>query len=421
MTLLTSESPSSPAIAATTPARAERLLLGQTALAFVVLAVILLLTAAAGASFGTVPRMLGRQLGWFEAWVRWDAGWYRSIAEQGYFYLPGRQSSVAFFPTYPLAMRAGSTFLHPYVAGIGLTLVSGLSASVLFASWCSQRMAGRAAATAVALLLLYPFSLYLYGAVYADALLLLTALAAFALLESGRPWLAGLVGILATAGRPVGIAVTIGLAVRAVELAGRRAPLKQVPPTMDAGRPWSWPAVRRRWVHHVRLVRWSDTGVLVSGLGLVGYAGFLWLRFGNPLTFVAAQAAPPWNQGAGWHTWLKLRFWKTVLSGDAGDTIRLLVPAALCLLVIVLLPRVRRRFGWGYAAYTAVIVALPVVGTKDFLGAGRYLLVAFPVFALLAEPLAASPSRWLRPVVLTVSAAGLLFATALYGFGYLVS
>lgn len=421
MTSLTTGSPSPPAAAATTLAGTRRLLLGGTALAFVVLAAVLLLTAAAGAALGTVPRMPGGGLGWFEAWVRWDAGWYRSIAERGYFYRPGQQSSVAFFPTYPLLIRAGGSFLDLYVVGIGLTLMSGLAASVLFASWCARRMGARAAATAVALLLFYPFSLYLYGAVYSDALLLLTALGAFALLESGRPWLAGLVGILSTAGRPVGIAVTIGLAVRAVELAGRRATVEQLSTAESAGRAGSWPELRRRWVRHLRLVRWADAGVLLSGLGLAGYAGFLWLRFGDPFTFVASQAAPPWNQGPGLHTWLKLRFWQTMVSGNAGDMTRLLVPAALCLLVIALLPRVRRRFGWGYAAYTAVVVAIPVIGTKDFLGAGRYLLVAFPIFALLAEPLAASPSRWLRPAVLIVSAAGLLFATFLYGFGYLVS
>src|SRR5688572_7120575 len=40
---------------------------------------------------------------WLEAWARYDAGWYRYIAEHGYYYEGDRaQSSVPFFPAYPL-------------------------------------------------------------------------------------------------------------------------------------------------------------------------------------------------------------------------------------------------------------------------------------------------------------------------------
>lgn len=396
-------------------------MLGCTTLAFGALAAVLLVAAAAGAALGSTPPVPGSHLGWFEAWIRWDAGWYRQIADHGYFYRPRQQSSVAFFPAYPLAMRAGSAVVDAYVAGIVITVLSGLAGCLLFASWCARRMTASAAATAVALLLLYPFSLFLYGAVYADALLLLTALAAFALLERGHPVLAGLVGILATAGRPVGMAVAVGLTVRAVELAARRSGEPPAVAVEAAGRAQRLAALAAGAGRSLRHVRWSDAGVLLSGLGLAGYGGYLWVRFGSPFTFVASESAHPWNQGWGPRTWFKLRFLQTMISTDVGDMIRLLIPAALCLLVIALLPRVQRRFGWGYAVYTAVVVALPVVGTKDFLGAGRYLLVAFPVFALLGELLASSRSRRLRPAVLTASAAGLLLATGLYGYGYLVS
>ena len=37
-----------------------------------------------------------------------------------------------------------------------------------------------------------------------------------------------------------------------------------------------------------------------------------------------------------------------------------------------------RRFGWGYAGYVLGIIAIGAIGTKDFLGAGRYLIGAFP-------------------------------------------
>jgi Gpi18-like mannosyltransferase len=43
--------------------------------------------------------------GWLAGWAQWDSGWYRQIAMEGYSYVVGRQSTVAFFPAYPLVVR----------------------------------------------------------------------------------------------------------------------------------------------------------------------------------------------------------------------------------------------------------------------------------------------------------------------------
>ena len=36
--------------------------------------------------------------GWLDGWYQGDSAWYLSIADSGYFYVPGTQSSIAFFP-----------------------------------------------------------------------------------------------------------------------------------------------------------------------------------------------------------------------------------------------------------------------------------------------------------------------------------
>jgi hypothetical protein len=38
----------------------------------------------------------------------WDAGWYLEIARDGYAYVPGEQSSIAFAPALPMLMRASA-------------------------------------------------------------------------------------------------------------------------------------------------------------------------------------------------------------------------------------------------------------------------------------------------------------------------
>jgi hypothetical protein len=99
----------------------------------------------------------------------------------------------------------------------------------------------------------------------------------------------------------------------------------------------------------------------------------------------------------------------------AGITLQ----AALVFGAIALIPRVLRRFGWGYAVYVLVVVGIPLLGSKDFQGTGRYMLAAFPCFLVVAEWLATRP-RW-RKVWFTVSVVLLIFWTSLFARGYYVA
>jgi hypothetical protein len=370
---------------------------------------------------------------WLDAWFHGDSGWYFTIADDGYSYVPGVQSPIAFFPAYPLAVYAvGLVLGGDWSTAAGLvTLLSAAGAVALFADFVRSRTAPRTAVVAVVLLLLYPYSLFLYGSGYGEALFLCSALGAFALLERRYFLLAGLVGVLATGGRPVGVAVLIGLTVRAVELLAEARAAQGVRPLVLTGGgggdaavvpPPSGPVSLRTLISALPLVRWRQASVLLSGAGLVGWMVYLGVRFGNPLAFVAVQEAPGWNQGSGPHTWFKVVFFGTLVKG-LWDNIALLVPQALaCLVAVLLLRTVWRRFGWGYTAYTAVSLAIPIIGTKDFMGSGRYVLAVFPVIAAAAVVLTEGRRpRWLLPIVLAVLAAGLCVATVAFASGVEVS
>ena len=61
----------------------------------------------------------------------------------------------------------------------------------------------------------------------------------------------------------------------------------------------------------------------------------------------------------------------------------LMAQAALVLLVLVVAPFVGRRIGWAYAWLMVLLAVMVTMGSKDFQGAGRYLLPALvPVVAL---------------------------------------
>lgn len=370
--------------------------------------VAVLLSAVVAIASSTVPRAEPILVGpaWLDGWFQFDAGWYFGIATSGYNYIPGQQSSIAFFPTYPMAVRGLGDMLGDYqVAGSLIGVGSGAAAVLLFGVWAWRRLPRAGALTAIAVLMLYPFALYLYGAMYADSLFLLTAIASFLLLERRLYWLAGLVGALATAGRPVGIAVAVGLVVRMLELVAQDRGLS------------GW----RGLFSAVKAVRWREAGVALSGAGLLAWTVYLWLVFGNPLAFVAVESAPGWDQGVGPRTWFKITYLGTLINGPTSIALVLTLQALACLAAMLLLRRVWRTFGWGYVAYTVVVLAIPILGTKDFMGTGRYVLVAFPILAAAGDYLATTPRRWVRPVALAVCALLLIAMTILYGLGIEVS
>ncbi len=338
-----------------------------------------------------------------EGWVRWDAGWYIRIVRDGYFYIPGTQSSIAFFPAYPILLWAATRVIGDHVwAGMAVTWASGLAVALLFGAWCRARLAPLAAGTAVTLLLAFPYAWFLYGSIYADALFLAAVLASFTLLEHDRPWLAGLAGAVATAARPIGIAVVVGLVVRALE---RRGALR-----LSSGRFGIPTGV------HLGRVRGGDVGVLVSLGGLASYCIYLWVRFGDPLAFAAVQGAPGWNQGSGPPTWFKASFFEQILRVGRFDVTKLVIQAVLTVVALGLIPFVVRRFGWGYGLFALAVVALPAISTKDFQGMGRYLLAAFPCFAVAGDLLAHQPR--LRVLAIAGSGFGLLLMASLSARGY---
>jgi hypothetical protein len=336
---------------------------------------------------------------WLAGWAQWDSGWYHRIASDGYSYVAGQQSTVAFFPAYPLVVGAlGMLVDDAYLAGIAVTLAAGVAVAALFATWVRPRLSSSAAWAALLSFLLFPYGFFLYGVVYADALFVAALLGAFLLVDDDHPVLAGLAGAVATAARPVGVVLVVGLALRVLE---RRGALRA------AGKWIDW-----------RRARPADAGVLLSVLGLAGWCVYLWVRFDDPFAFASAQGA--WDQGAGPATWLKFQFFEDITDlRSPGAWLLYMAHPVLTIAAACLLPRVFRRFGAGYGVYSALLIGVSAVSTKNFFGMARYLLAAFPCFAALGQVLDERPG--LRRLYIPAGGVGLVALTAIFGTGYYLS
>ena len=326
-------------------------------------------------------------------WIRWDAGWYQGIAEHGYSFSSTVQSSAAYFPLYPLAIHAlvwaGA---NPFIAGIVLTIAFGLATFCLFWLWAKELTDPATATEATQLFLLWPFAFYLYGAVYSDALFIALALGAFLFIERGKLLPAVLLGALATATRPVGPALVLGLLVRQLEL-------------------------RRRAGTQVTV---KDFAPLLCAAGMASYMFFLYVKFGDPLAFMKAQGA--WRQEPGWSSLFKIPFLQRVFhKGSYGD---LILPAFHLILAVgflALAVPTRKLLGLGYAIYVVAVIGLPLLVSRDFIGLGRYCMAAFPCFVTLALRLQDQHRAQARKVWIVASALLLAVMVSEFAIGHYVS
>jgi len=149
-----------------------------------------------------------------DGWVRWDAAWYRDIAEHGYTNMPSHeafQRDTAFFPLYPLLMRALHVVVPDlYLCGLLISNVAVLAALILIYRLTSARYDAGVAQRAITVLAIYPFSFF-FSAVYSESLFLLAATGAFVLGERRRWGWAALSAAAAGATRLVGVVTVLGL------------------------------------------------------------------------------------------------------------------------------------------------------------------------------------------------------------------
>jgi hypothetical protein len=302
-----------------------------------------------------------------ETFAAWDSGWYFDIAQRGYYWSPSGQSSIAFFPLYPMLMRAlawpfGGGDRALWIAGIALSyacLFLGLAVlhRLTARTFGGDRETARRTLLYVAV---FPFA-YSFTQVYTESLFLLTGVSAVAAAVASRWGWAGVFGALATLVRPNGILIGVPLGLLAIldrprprELARRAAALSLVPLALGlfcafawrlSGDPLAWLHAQDQWGYTVGNRPWVELMRLLDGLERHGAYGYF---FSDPL-------APYY-----------------------------FVHGAVALATLALVPSVFTRLGLALGAYVAVSLYVPLTGNA-LEGVGRYVATLFPLFMLLGS------------------------------------
>lgn len=251
---------------------------------FLVTAVAWLPTEGLESKAGPVPSTFGQLL---QSWNHWDTVWYVIIADSGY---EADSRSTAFFPLFPMAMRAANPLLPggAFEAGLIVSALACLVALILVHRLATEMIGAADARRTTVYLLAFPTAFYLVAA-YNESLFVALALASLYNMRRGRWWWAAMFAGYASATRMAG--VMLGAAFVYEYLRQRGFSFRS---QRRHGRILPWPT-------GFRLDRNALAVVLIPA-GLGAYMLYCQQTFGNALQFLDAQKAwfrsgftPPWT------------------------------------------------------------------------------------------------------------------------------
>jgi Mannosyltransferase (PIG-V) len=285
--------------------------------------------------------------------ARWDGTWFLRAAEQGWpQHLPMAHGHVAantaaFFPVLPLAIRLLSLdgTLSPLAVGVVISAVTGLTAVVAIGLLVRRFAGPQGAMRATLLFAVFPGT-FAFSLVYAEGIALTCIAVGLVALLERRWWLAGLLGLVASATSPIALAFVLSCA-------------------WCAG----WAAWRDRSVRPL-------VAPVLAPLGFVAYMAWLWRHTG------VLNAWRQTEQG-GWHSSVSLvypfhvlgTFVRNPLSPTLTGQI-LVVGSVFAVIGAVLAIRQRQPAPvliYGLAAAVLAAIASPV-GLRP-----RFIMLAFPL------------------------------------------
>jgi len=355
--------------------------------------------------------------------LRWDAGWYLGIAAHGYRWTgtTADPQNIAFFPAYPLLVRAGGALVGGRRDPLDLRsdeaaqrwrlerfnlrfLLAGQVISLAAFAWAlgyvfrlaREELGAGPARRAVLLIATYPFAVF-FSAVYTESLMLLAMAGCFYHFRHQHWMAAAAWGLVAGLTRPNGFLIAGPLMLLAVEQARCGVAMGSavrrgvdVAPIMSSGHG----RARATGPHHATAASgWRTIGRgLVTAAAPIGgmllYSAFVFDLTGDPFAWIQAHEA--WGRR---YTGLEALLVvpadfiasRGLMSYIATWPIEVLNVLAAWLALLAVWP-IARRLGLVWASLAAVLIVPPLL-FGGVLSAGRLTAVLFPLFLYLASVL----------------------------------
>jgi hypothetical protein len=310
-----------------------------------------------------------------------DANWYKDIARLGYEagpFMNDRQHSWAFFPLYPIILRAAASVTGEYpLTGVALSNILFLLGLILLHRTAREfGLDEEDANRTIFYIAVFPTS-YFFSLPLTESLFLCLTVGSFYAAKRDAWWTAGLLGALASATRVNGVLLLPVLTLL------------------------YWQRYRRAGLSK------NVLGLLLIPCGLLAYMLYLYRLTGNAFAFKDAQFN--WDRGTG-------MFWRPLIDyvkhfREIGIpwNFKLLNFAAAMLAFGCAFVLIKRR-EWALALFTLLAVIMPL-SSLSLQGVDRYVMLIFPVFMVLAV---AGRRPKLDQTIRTIFIALLALMTALF-------
>lgn len=201
-------------------------------------------------------------------WNHQDATFYTLIADKGYHANP---NSIAFYPLYPMTVRVFNWILPGGVLIAALTVASLCAYALLVVMYrlVETEFDSKVAGRSIAFLAAFPMAFFLFGA-YNESMFVLLCVATLYAARRSSFWLAGALACLAGTTRLFGL-------------------LLAIPVAYEYLRQRDWKLGR---------IRWDVLSFGLVPLGLIAFAAYCRVSFGDWMAFSEAQKV--WDRGYTW-------------------------------------------------------------------------------------------------------------------------
>jgi hypothetical protein len=348
--------------------------------------------------------------------ARWDAAYYLTIATHGYGDLNSPTNHrLAFFPLYPLLVKALGVAMPVIVAGVLISIVAlGFALygvhrlSTLESARGGLAVRGRASQTAGLAVLLLAFSpmAVFFSADYTESLFMALAVAAFLCARNGRWMWAGIAGLLASATRSPGVILLLPTLV--LYLYGPR----EDRPADHAG----GDTLASRLLPRYR-VRPDVLWLALVPLGLLAFFAGLALAGGHALSPLTTEHTAWERFGADPVVVVWDAIKQTVVEHHGNEVIQL----AFLLAAVIATVGVLRRLPLAYGLWMIAALIPPLADPEPelLLSTARFVAILFPIAMWLALWLADHPR--LRTPTLVIFAVSLVWVTGKFALWHFVA
>lgn len=314
-----------------------------------------------------------------------DGVHYLGIAQDGYAY----QFTQVFFPLYPILIKIFS------YAMLGNFLVSGLVISnlvffcglLIFFKLIKEIYEERIAFWACLFLLAFPTSYY-FGAIYTEGLFFLLVISSFYLFYKKKTLLASIIGSFASATRLTGLFLAPSLVLK--------REFKSLIP------------------------------ILIIPLGFLIYVLYLKIEFNNPLYFLSAQTVFGQERLTAGVVLLPQVVWRylkilatthgLIFTNAVFELLSTIFALSLLLIAFKQSFSAKKKIKIEWLVFSLIAILIPTL-TGTFVSMPRYILIAFPMYIVLAQ----LKNLKIKLLILTVSTILLFVATTLFTQGYWVA